>query len=408
VWERHQVQGATAESQYVFAEGAFRHILACAPHVTLIRPEEESAEPLAPSPFWAQAVAEETHREVDPWNAPDSVWARATWLKQAKKGLAHPVVFPPDDPSVEGHLLPENISVSSLATAFACPFRFYAETILKIFPPDELIMGISPMERGNLLHKALAFFTRGYRDQDPAKKKDRTAMETLLVACSDKALSSDTGKAQQTVEDNLGRHSRAMERRRWLGDKDGAPGLLTQWLDLELQRLDEGWCWLCEESSFEGLTVPGLPFSIGGRIDRIDGHKDKGIILWDYKSGEPPSARAVLEYLVDPQIPAYVLAAKEHRIAGVGKELGPDTRVSGGYILLKKTSSVSHRVLKPKEESWDQVLQEWKEAVASLGQKLVSGEFGAEPYPVSGGARQENACLYCPYRPLCNRKVFMY
>ena len=408
VWERHQVQGATAESQYVFAEGAFRHILACAPHVTLIRPEEESAEPLAPSPFWAQAVAEETHREVDPWNAPDSVWARATWLKQAKKGLAHPVVFPPDDPSVEGHLLPENISVSNLATAFACPFRFYAETILKIFPPDELIMGISPMERGNLLHKALAFFTRGYRDQDPSKKKDRMAMEALLVACSDKALSSDTGKTQQTVEDNLGRHSRAMERRRWLGDKDGAPGLLTQWLDLELQRLDEGWCWLCEESSFEGLTVPGLPFSIGGRIDRIDGHKDKGVILWDYKSGEPPSARAVLEYLVDPQIPAYVLAAKEHRIAGVGKELGPDTRVSGGYILLKKTSSVSHRVLKPKEESWDQVLQEWKEAVASLGQKLVSGEFGAEPYPVSGGARQENACLYCPYRPLCNRKVFMY
>jgi len=199
-----------------------------------------------------------------------------------------------------------------------------------------------------------------------------------------------------------------MERRRWLGDKDGAPGLLTQWLDLELQRLDEGWCWLCEESSFEGLTVPGLPFSIGGRIDRIDGHKDKGVILWDYKSGEPPSAQAVLEYLVDPQIPAYVLAAKEHRIAGVGKELGPDTHVSGGYILLKKTSSVSHRVLKPKEESWDQVLQEWKEAVASLGQKLVSGEFGAEPYPVSGGARQENACLYCPYRPLCNRRVFIY
>ena len=344
VWERHQEQGATAESQYVFAEGAFRHILACAPHVTLIRPEEESAEPLAPSPFWAKAVAEETHREVDPWNAPDSVWARATWLKQAKKGLAHPVVFPPDDPSVEGHLLPENI---------------------------------------------------------------RAAMEALLMACSDEALSSDTGKTQQTVEDNLGRHSRAMERRRWLGDKDGAPGLLTQWLDLELQRLDEGWCWLCEESSFEGLTVPGLPFSIGGRIDRIDGHKDKGVILWDYKSGEPPSAQAVLEYLVDPQIPAYVLAAKEHRIAGVGKELGQDTRVSGGYILLKKTSSVSHRVLKPKEESWDQVLQEWKEAVARLGQKLVSGEFGAEPYPVSGGARQENACLYCPYRPLCNRNEFI-
>jgi probable DNA repair protein len=404
VWERHEVQGATVESQYVFAQKAFHHLLACAPHVILIRPEEESAEPLAPSPFWAQVVAEETRCAVDLWNAPDSVWARATWLQQAKKGLTQPTAFPPDEPPVEGHLVPETVSVSQLAMAFVCPFRFYAETILKIFPLDELIMGISPLERGNLLHKALALFTSRYRDQGLAGRKDGAAMEALLSACSDEVLSSNTGKARHTGKDTLGQHSRAMERRRWMGDKDEAPGLLTQWLDLELQRFDEGWYWLCEESSFDGLTVPGWPFSIAGRIDRIDGHKDKGVMLWDYKSGEHPSGQAVLEHLIDPQIPAYVLAAKEHRIAEVEKELRPNTHVSGGYIVLKRPSSVGHKVLTPKGRNWDQVLQQWKEAVASLGKKLVSGEFEAGPYPVSESVRKEKACLYCPYRPLCGRK----
>ncbi len=405
VWERHRVQGATAESQFTFAQEAFRHLLACAPHVTLIRPEEESAEPLAPSAFWAQAVAEETHHVIDVWNAPDAVWTRAAWLQRAKKGLERPAMFPPADPPVEGHLLSKTVSVSHLSTAFVCPFRFYAETILQVFPLDELIIGISPLDRGNRLHKVLALFTRRCRDKGLAGKTDRAAMETLLKACSDEALvSSGRGEARHTGKDALGRHGWTVERRRWIGDKSEVPGLLTQWLDLELQRFDEGWLWLCEESSFDGLTFPGWPFSVSGRIDRIDYHKDKGFMLWDYKSGEHPTRHAVVEYLIDPQIPAYVQAAKEHRIAEVEKELGPDVHISGGYITLKTPSAVTHKELTPTGGSWDQVLKRWKEAVARLGKVLASGQFRAEPYPVSDGLDQERACQYCPYRPLCGRK----
>ena len=404
VWERHRVQGATAESQFRFAQEAFGHLLACAPDVTLIRPEEESAEPLAPSAFWAQAVAEETHHAIDPWNAPDAVWARAAWLQGAKKGLERPAVFPPADPPVEGQCLSKTVSVSHLSTAFICPFRFYAETVLQVFPLDELIIGISPLDRGNRLHKVLAIFTRRCRDEGLAGKTDRAAMETILKACSDETLvSSGCGEARHTGKDALGQHGWTMERRRWMGDKSEVPGLLTQWLDLELQRLDEGWRWLCEESSFDGLTFPGWPFSVSGRIDRIDYHKDKGFMLWDYKSGEHPTRHAVVEYLIDPQIPAYVQAAKEHRIAEVEKELGPDVHISGGYITLKTPAAVTHKELTPTGGSWDKVLKRWKEAVARLGKVLASGQFRAEPYPVSDGVGQERACQYCPYRPLCGR-----
>jgi RecB family exonuclease len=406
VRERYQVQGATAESQFKFAQEAFRHLLACAPDVTLIRPEEESAEPLAPSAFWAQAVAEEAHHVIDLWNTPDVVWARAAWLQQAKKGLERPAVFPPADPRVKGHVLSKTVPVSHLSSAFACPFRFYAETVLQVFPLDELIIGISPLDRGNRLHKVLALFTSTCRDEGLSKKKDRSAMEAVLRACSDEVQeSSGCGVSRQMGKDALGQHSWAVERHRWMGDKDEVPGLLTRWLDLELRRLDEGWRWLCEESSFDGLTFPGWPFSISGRIDRIDYHKDKGLMLWDYKSGEHPTTHAVTEYLIDPQIPAYVLAAKEHLIGEVEKEVGREVHISGGYITLKTPSAVTHKELAPTGGSWGRVLEGWKEAVARLGKVLGSGQFRAEPYPLSDGVRQEMACQYCPYRPLCGRQA---
>ena len=408
-WERRQVQGATAESQFTFAQQAFLHLLACAPHVTLVRPEEESAEPLAPSPFWVQAEGEEIHQEIDLWNAPDSAWIRAAWLQQANKGLSKPAQFTPTDPPVEGHVLSKTVSVSDLAVAFTCLFRFYAETILKVFPLDELITGISPLDRGNFLHRALALFTRRCRDQGLVGKKNETAMENLLRACSNEALLSDVGRAVHAQRSGLCQHARVMERHRWMGDKDGAPGLLTEWLYLERMRLDDGWLWLCEEAPFDGLTDPDWPFSVSGRIDRIDYHKDRGFMLWDYKSGEHPTRQAVLEHFIDPQILAYMQAAKEHRIAELAKKFGANAPIAGGYITLKTPSAVRHKELTPKGGDWEQVLQKWKESVANLGKKMVLGQFEAKPHHLLNGARQEQekVCQYCPYRPLCGNMEAM-
>jgi ATP-dependent helicase/DNAse subunit B len=196
-----------------------------------------------------------------------------------------------------------------------------------------------------------------------------------------------------------------MERYRWMGDKGGAPGLLKAWIGLEQQRLDEGWRWLCEESPFDNLTGPGWPFSVAGRIDRIDHHKDRGFTLWDYKSGELPTRQDVLEHLIEPQILAYVQAAKENRIAEITQELGENTKISGGYIAMKTPSAIAHKEVTPKGGDWDEVLHQWNVSIASLGKRLLSGQFGAEPGDISNDIRQKKGCLHCPYRPLCGQTV---
>jgi RecB family exonuclease len=340
---------------------------------------------------------------MDVWNEPGEASARATWLQQANKGLGRPIDFPPVDPPVHGHTFPKSISVSALAIAFLCPFRFFIERMAGLLPLDEPIMGIPPLERGNLLHRTLALFTRRCRDQGLAGDAARTAMEKLLNTCADEVLSATDQDTLHTHETRVGQHARAVERARWLGGAKDAQGLLTAWLHLEMGRLDEGWQWLCEEASFDGLSDSSWPFSVAGRVDRIDYHADSGYALWDYKSGQVPTRKDVLENLLEPQILAYVHAAREGRIYQIPATSLSNAYIVGGYIGLRTPSAVSMTRFITEQKDLDIALQRWKEAVARIGSRLASGQFEAEPGHVSYGATEEAACRYCPYGPLCGR-----
>lgn len=396
--ERRHVQGATVESQYIFAREAFSHLLACAPHVTLMRPEEDSAEPLAPSPFFMAPVKEESRPKMDVWNDPGQAWTRAPWLRRAKAGLKHPRSFPPPDPPLRACKLPETLSVAQLSTAFSCPFRFFVEIFLKIDPLDEVIPGITPRDRGKILHRVLALFTQRWRNTNTKAGAGDGQMKQMLAECADEIL---TGP--RPAIDPVERHGWIMERRRWMDGKGRAPGLLEKWLCLEQERLNNGWQWLCEESSFDGLTSPDWPFSVRGRVDRIDHHEQKGLMLWDYKSGDPPPGRVVTQAFSDPQIPAYLAAAKENRIPEIRGLWGTDVNMSAGFIALTMPSGVTYTDLMPKTDNWKPVLERWTEAVAQLGHLLRSGRFDALPYPVSTSADPKKSCRYCPYDALCGR-----
>ncbi len=405
LFERRRVQGATVESQHEFARAAFSHLLACSRHVSLIRPMAEGTEPLAPCPFWFQVVGEETAQVVDHWNAPDEAWARAAWLRGAFKGLANPQAFPAEDPPVDKNIVPDDVSVSLLSVAFACPFRFFAESALKVFPLEELVLGISPKTRGSLIHKALAIFTGRCRRRGLKGKGQQAVMLELLQQCVEEALTLATGETACRPEDTVCNHAWEVERRRWMGEHKAPFGLLAKWLELELERLEDGWQWVDEETPFEGLEFDGWPFSVSGRIDRIDYHRQHGIMMWDYKSGEHPPVRAVVQDLTEPQIPAYILAAKAERISEIKEHVGAGVPVSGGYISLRTAPAISHKALTPKGRTWDEVLETWKEAVSRLGKMLAAGQFRADPYCVSNhDGKNDKACRYCPYRPLCGRQ----
>jgi RecB family exonuclease len=192
-----------------------------------------------------------------------------------------------------------------------------------------------------------------------------------------------------------------VERRRCLGKEFG---LLTLWFQEELKNLQAGWRWLAEEISFERLTVEGWPTKLNGRIDRIDGHPELGLLCWDYKSGSSPKFVEVFSHLSEPQLPAYLLAILQGLVELPGHSLPHGYPLQAGYITLKSEKDVKLDRLGVNAEQWQDFLALWQKRLAELGQQLQQGHFHAEP--VSGGQlkERERLCSYCGLLPICDRK----
>ncbi|MEA2014303.1 MAG: PD-(D/E)XK nuclease family protein, partial [Thermodesulfobacteriota bacterium] len=382
--ERRLVQGGTAESQYEFAKRAFNHLMALAPDITLLRAEVEDLKPLAPSPFWPDA---EEKRSIDIWNTPDPAWLRAEWLRSAYEGLDEEITSGPSPESlIDLGCIPETISVSRFQKAVICPYRFFVEGILKINPLDEIEPDASPREKGNRIHQTLALFTQQLRERGIDINSEEAM--GLLTTCVDDTLHGVSNSPHWEVE-----------RRRWIGDPDG--GILTDWLDKERERWFEGWRCIAEESTFDALTIAGLPFTLKGRIDRVDLNKEKGVLLWDYKTGTPSKAVDITKYLKDPQLVIYLLALLGGHIPALEPYIDSDTPLSAGYIGLKSSGDIKFFPIKGIESS----IEEWAVAIAKLGEMLGSGDFRAEPFPVSEVTNPCKRCEECPDITLCRTGV---
>ncbi len=383
--ERKLVQGGTAESQYEFAKRAFDNLMAVAPDITLLRAEMEDLKPLAPSPFWPDT---EEKRSIDIWNVPDPAWLRAGWLRSAYEGLSEKSQSKiPEDPLLNPDIIPETVSVSRFQKAVLCPYRFFVEGILKIEPLEEIEPDVSPREKGTRIHNVLALFTRRLKERKIRMNGEEA--RDLLTACVD-----------DTLHDVAHKPHWGVERRRWIGtESDLGGGMLIDWLDHERERFVEGWQCISEESAFDGLTVKGLPFSLKGRIDRVDFSRDGGVLLWDYKTGTSPRAADIVKNFKEPQLILYLMALLSGHISELNRYIDSDTPFSAGYISLKSSGDIRIFPIKGIEAS----LEEWAKAIAKLGGILGSGDFRATPFPVSEAGDKDSPCERCPVITLCVR-----
>ncbi|MBN2180093.1 MAG: PD-(D/E)XK nuclease family protein [Deltaproteobacteria bacterium] len=384
--ERHSVQGATAEMQYEFAEKAFQNLMLTAKDITFLRAEEENSKPLTPSPFW---IGDERRESLNIWRTPTPAWLRADWLRLAHEESKKAVTInhhEPDSP-IDPETIPPVLSMGKIETALACPYRFFVSTILGMEKLEEREAATSPMERGNRLHRVLASFTEKMRGGNINLEKERARAMDLLFESADEALSDCAGDPLWEVE-----------RRRWFDE----PGLLISWLDEELRHRQSGWICIEEEMDFKDLKNENWPFSLKGRIDRIDHHESEGILCIDYKTGNTPPSADVISRLKAPQLPVYLLALREATIPAMEKYCKEKRILSAAYMQLKSAEDI--------KTSWilgtDPLLDEWTEVIAKIGRILKSGHMSADPFPVSKVDKKDQICEDCPFLTLCERGLY--
>jgi ATP-dependent helicase/DNAse subunit B len=277
------------------------------------------------------------------------------------------------------------ISVTAVETLLACPFHFFCAHLLGITPLEEISAGISPLERGESLHRILAMITRTLRSE-AVPLTDRPAVEQRVRQC-----------IQDVLRDKSNQPYWMVEEVRLVGEEEGLGGLLGQWLDLERERWEKGWRWEKEEIPFSELRLPEWPFSIKGRIDRIDSNEIlEEACCWDYKTGRLPPPGDIRKNFLAPQLPLYLLALKS--LPELRPKFVKDLRA--GFVALKSEGELALKEPLPESGEWEACLADWEEAIRLAGEKMIRGDFEPAPKPEPKGKNQ-GACTYCPYKNLC-------
>ena len=336
---------------------AFAQVLRL-PRLTLSRRRGDAGDPVAASPFVERlrSALAEVHTQD---GAPGDLRA---WRdpRGERRLTAEPVR--PTAPTVPADALPQRLSASAFEALRACPYRFFAERVLRLSELDELDDEVEKRDYGTWLHDVLDVFHRergGPRDAATDEMRLREIGETVRAA-----MGLDAAAFLPYDASFAGFVPRYVK---WLHDRE---------------RL--GWRWQSGESETSRAPPELEGLEIYGRIDRIDRREGKDgpmLELIDYKTGSVEKLKETLrEPLEDTQLAFYAAL------------VGDDLPVAASYLAVDRTRGLIP-VVHPR------VADDARTLVIGLADEMRRLRAGAG-LPALG---EGSACDYCQARGLCRR-----
>jgi ATP-dependent helicase/nuclease subunit B len=185
---------------------------------------------------------------------------------------------PKPAPMPASHLRPMTLSISDIATLMADPYAIYARHILRIRELDRLDEESDPSLFGNIVHDGLQKFFSVEKNFDAP---DAAAQLTLALQLAMRA------ERPRAALENW--WAARLERiAGWIIEAERERRRINPPVEMELEKSGE-------------LLIPG-GFKLKGRADRIEKRADGSVFIMDYKTGTPPSEKAV-EAGAAPQLP---------------------------------------------------------------------------------------------------------
>jgi RecB family exonuclease len=287
---------------------------------------------------------------------------------------------PRDDPAYHGAAgprAPAAYGVSHVERYLDCPFKYFAARVLRLDEERDDESGLSPQERGQLLHAVFeTFFARWHERGGRAITADSLA----------DALELFESVAESTLA-HLPEADRALERTYLLGSAVAA-GLGERAFNFEIEQEVPVLERLLEhplEGAFEFKGAEGpKTISIRAKADRIDLLEDGTLRVIDYKLGRAPkNARAL-------QLPIYGLCAEQHLN---GRHSRKWTVSSAGYVAFKEKNPF---VPLGGSTSLQEALDDGAERFVAAIEGIERGEFPVAP-------EEPFFCTRCGYAGVCRK-----
>jgi len=224
-----------------------------APRVLVTRARRDARAPAVASRFWLRLEAMTGGLTRSPELCK---WARAIDQADAHRPARRPAPSP--DPSKR----PRKISVTEVDRLKADPYAFYARKLLGLAALDPVDADPTPAWRGSAVHDVLEAWMK--EDEcDPVRLRARA--EALLASQSAHPLM--RALWQPLLTEAIDFIADQVE----AGQKEGRRPLAAElWGEIEIAAV-----------------------RLGGKVDRIDLMADRSLAIIDYKTGQPPSKKAV-------------------------------------------------------------------------------------------------------------------
>ncbi|HET7218092.1 MAG TPA: PD-(D/E)XK nuclease family protein [Vicinamibacterales bacterium] len=273
---------------------------------------------------------------------------------------------------------PAAYAVSHVERYLECPFKYFATRVLQLDEERDDESGLSPQERGQLLHTVFeVFFTewhaRGGREITAA---NLSAALELFAAVAEATLS------------HLPEGDRALERTYLLGSA-AAPGLAERAFNFEIEHGVPVIERLLEhplEGEFEFRGADGRRrLRIRAKADRIDLLNDGTLRVIDYKLSRAPKPTRAL------QLPVYGVCA-EQSLAG---RHGRSWKVArAGYVAFKEKNAFV--TIGGGSTSLEEAFEEGERRLVAAADGIERGEFPVRP-------DEPYRCRWCGYAGICRK-----
>jgi len=301
-------------------------------------------------------------------------------------------------------------SYSQLETYAKCPYKYFAERVLKIEPNEEPTDELEFHELGTLLHLILyEFYTELQKEKitlSGCTNEDFLKATKLIFKIAENKISEAHFNSPLTFFEKEkilgieGKNKNSVLYKFLLYERENKDGFTPAFFEIGFGNFGNN----NKETLLKKLKIGEI--KIRGKIDRIDINEDQDKFkVVDYKlSGNTPSI-SNLQKGIALQIPLYLYAAKELIKAQLKKDTTP---LSGEIYSLKyRDKDFGKEIVKPVNkrninenqliEENEKLINDCVKNVEKYVQQITEGKFNLSTL----SNRENEICKYCGFKSVC-------
>ncbi len=300
-------------------------------------------------------------------------------------------------------------SISQLETYALCPYRYFAERVLKLNVFEEPTEEIEALELGSLIHSILFNFYSSLKEEnivlgncsnETFNKAEKILFKTAEARVKEVNFNSPLSFFEREKIFGIeGSRKNSVLYKFLLSERENAEGFIPEFFEAGFGHVKEE---RHQKVLLEELKAGEI--QVRGKIDRIDLNKEENAFkVFDYKTGKSRLNRQDMYDGLQLQLPLYLYAAKEIIKSELNENYKPAAALI--YSLKYNSSDFGRKEINfGKNISDDEITEKYEELIKiclQAVQKYVDGISRGDFRLSQIDQREEKACRFCSFRSIC-------